>query len=297
METDPDPTVESPPASPREGTPPGSGAMEGDATTVGTSGDPTSQPGSPRRQPRAPDTAHPSDMWFCSMPRCARREGASPTGWGCLQSLISHLRSVHLSAGSAPPDGWLQAHNLRVCLACQELSAVGSRCPGPRCSSAMLAALAAGNSAPRHRHALHFPGRPPGPGHPQLAGHAGHNAAQGTHCGLLQLRPGPEMPAAGRGTRADVGEPGPPSPLPPHRAGLPPRNSAASTACHRSSTPSRSWSPELNGLQQQTTLARGPGPGRRQPRPRTPRLGLRTEQRRPSGPSWPKGHLVGPSSC
>jgi len=82
------------------------------------------------------------------MSRCARREGASPTGCGCLQSLVSHLRSVHLSAGSAPPDSWLQAQNLRVCLACHELSVVGSRCSGPRCSSAVLAALAAGNSAP-----------------------------------------------------------------------------------------------------------------------------------------------------
>jgi len=41
----------------------------------------------------------------------------SQTGCGCLQSLISHLRSVHLSAGSSPPDAWLRARNLRVCLA------------------------------------------------------------------------------------------------------------------------------------------------------------------------------------
>jgi len=117
-------------------------------TAVGTPGDPPSQPDTPRSQPRTPASAHPSGMWFCPMPRCARREGASPIGWGCLQSLVSHLRSVHLSAGSAPPDSWLQAHNLRVCLVCHERSAVGSRCPGPRCSSAVLAALAAGNSPP-----------------------------------------------------------------------------------------------------------------------------------------------------
>jgi len=76
METDLDPTVEDPPASPQEGTPPGSGAMEVDATTVGTPGDPPSQPGSQRTQPRAPASAHSSGMWFCPMQRCARREGA-----------------------------------------------------------------------------------------------------------------------------------------------------------------------------------------------------------------------------
>jgi len=122
--------------------------MELDPTSVVTPGDTPSQPGTLRSQPRAPASAHPTGMWFCPMPRCERREGASPTGWCCMQFLVSHLRSVHLSAGSAPPDSWLQAHNLRVCLACHERSAVGSRCPGPRCSSAVLADLAAGNSAP-----------------------------------------------------------------------------------------------------------------------------------------------------
>jgi len=84
--------------------------MEMDAATVQTPVDPVPQ------QSRKP--AHQSGMWFCPMPRCARREGASPTGWGCLPSLVNYLRSVHLSAGSAPPDSWLRAHNLRVCLAC-----------------------------------------------------------------------------------------------------------------------------------------------------------------------------------
>jgi len=177
-----------------------------DANMARISDYPPSQPGTPRSQPRAPDSAHPSGTWFCPMPMCARREWASPTAWVCLQSLVSHHRSVRLSAGSAPPDSWLRAHNLRVCLACHELSALGSRCPGPRCSTAVLAALAAGNSAPT-------PGAnpiptvrdaPQGPGYPQFAGHADPHAAQGIHCGLLQLRSGPDVPAAGRGTRADV---------------------------------------------------------------------------------------------
>jgi len=221
METDPDPPVEAPPAKPQEGLPPGAGPMEVDSTAVGRPCDPPSQPGTPRSQLRTPASAHPYGIWFCAMPRCPRREGASPTGWGWLQSLVSHLRSVHLSAGSAPPDSWLQAHNLRVCLACHVLSAVGSRFPGPRCSSAVLAALAAGNSAPGANTFSTVRAASPGPEYPPNAGHAGPHAAQGTHCVLLQLRPGPDVPAEGCGTRADVGGPGPPSPLPPHRAGRP----------------------------------------------------------------------------
>jgi len=110
METDTGPAVEAPPANPQESLPTRAGPMEVDSTAVKTPSDPPSQPGTPRSQPRAPASPHLSGMWFCPMPRCARREGASPTGWGCLQSLVSHLRSVHLSAGSAPPDSWLQAH-------------------------------------------------------------------------------------------------------------------------------------------------------------------------------------------
>jgi len=160
--------------------------MEVDPTMVGTPGDLPPLPGTPRPHPRAPASAHPSGMWFCPMPRCARREGASLTGWGCMQSLVNHLRSVHLSAGSAPPDDWLRAHNLRVCLACHELSAMGSRCPGPRCSSAVLAALAAGNSAPPGTNTLSAGrGAPPGPGHPQPTGHTDPHTAQGTHRGLI----------------------------------------------------------------------------------------------------------------
>jgi len=35
-----------------------------------------------------------------------------------------------------------------VCLACREITPQGARCPGPRCSTAVLAALALGNTAP-----------------------------------------------------------------------------------------------------------------------------------------------------
>jgi len=92
METDPDPPVEAPPANPQEGIFPGAGPMEFDPTAVGTPGDPPSQPGLLRSQPRAPASARPSGKWFCPIPRCARRDGALPTGWGCVQSLVSHLR-------------------------------------------------------------------------------------------------------------------------------------------------------------------------------------------------------------
>jgi len=41
--------------------------------------------------------------------------------------------------------------------------------------------------------------------HLEDAGHADPQVAQGNHCGLLQLRPGLDLPAAGCGRRADVG--------------------------------------------------------------------------------------------
>jgi len=40
---------------------------------------PQSQPNDPRSWSRTPASTHPSGMRFCPMPRCARREGASPT--------------------------------------------------------------------------------------------------------------------------------------------------------------------------------------------------------------------------
>jgi len=104
---DPDTPVEAPPANPQEEVPPGAGPMDVEPTALGNTGGPSSQPGSPRSQPRAPASSHASGMWFCFMPWCARREGASMTEWGCLQSLVCHHRSVHLSAGSAPPGSWL----------------------------------------------------------------------------------------------------------------------------------------------------------------------------------------------
>jgi len=61
---------------------------------------------------------------------------------------VSHLLLVHLSTGAAPPDSWLDAHGLRVCLACRDITPQGSRFPAPRCSTAVLAALALGNTAP-----------------------------------------------------------------------------------------------------------------------------------------------------
>jgi len=52
------------------------------------------------------------------------------------------------SASAAPPNAWLHTHGLRVCLACREITPQRSRCPAPRCSTAVLAALALGNTAP-----------------------------------------------------------------------------------------------------------------------------------------------------
>jgi len=139
----------------------GASPMDVDPATVEAPDAAKSKPGRPRSQPRAPASAHPSGMWFCPMPRCARREGASPTGWSCLQWLLSHLRWVHLSAGWAPTDPCLRANTLRVCLACHELSAVGARSSGQRCSSTVLTALAAGNSAPQAQTRSPLSGAPP----------------------------------------------------------------------------------------------------------------------------------------
>jgi len=96
---------------------------------------------------RATASTHPSGMWFCPMPRCTHREGASLTGWSCFQSWVSHLRSVHLSTGAAPPDAWLDSHGLRVCLAFRESTPQGARRPGPRYFTAVLAAIDLGNTA------------------------------------------------------------------------------------------------------------------------------------------------------
>jgi len=113
----------------------------------------------PRSRPRIQPSTQPSGMWFCPMPRCARLEGASPTGWGCLQSLVSLLRSVHLSTGAVPPDACRDAHGLRVCLACRELSSQWVLYPGPRCSTAVLALLALDNNPPlQHKHTRHWQG-------------------------------------------------------------------------------------------------------------------------------------------
>jgi len=148
METEPKLLHEGMQVDAREAPPPAAGPMETEGSSSGGQARVPSQPSTPRSRRRTTAPTHPSGMWFCPMPRCARREGASLTGWGCLQSLVSHLRSVHLSTGAAPQDAWLDTHGLRVCLACWEITAQGAGCPRPRCSTAVVAALAQRNSAP-----------------------------------------------------------------------------------------------------------------------------------------------------
>jgi len=148
METDPEPVHEGALVDARDAPPPHDGRHEnGRALSRRASGD-SIPPQHPRSLPRTTAPTQPLGMWFCPIPRCARREGASPTGWSCPQSLVSHLRSVHLSTGVAPPEAWLDTHGLRVCLACREITPKEARCPGPRCSTAVLAALNLGNTAP-----------------------------------------------------------------------------------------------------------------------------------------------------
>jgi len=117
METDLEPTHVGTHEGTRDAPPPTAGPMETDGPSSGGQARVPSQPSTPRSWPRNTAPTHPSGMWFCPITRCARREGASPTGWGCLQSLVSQLRSVHLSMGAAPPDAWLDTHGLRACLA------------------------------------------------------------------------------------------------------------------------------------------------------------------------------------
>jgi len=133
METDPEPVARDRQGGTRTAPPPATGPMDMDEpSSEGQVRPSSSQPNTPRSRPRTPAPTHRSGMWFCPMSRCARREGASPTGWSCLHSLVSHLRSVHLSTAAAPPDAWLDAHGLRVCLACREINPQGSRWPsGP----------------------------------------------------------------------------------------------------------------------------------------------------------------------
>jgi len=142
----------------RDAPPPAAGPMQMDEYSGEGPPGHMSQPVSPRPRPRTPASTHPSGMWFCPMPRCARRGGASPTGWGCLQSLVSHLCSVHLSTGAAPPDAWLDAQGLRVCLTSREISPEVAWCPEPRYSTAILAALALGKLVHQHRRTRNWPG-------------------------------------------------------------------------------------------------------------------------------------------
>jgi len=203
----------------RDAPPPAAGPMETDEPSSDGQARLPSQPTTPRSLPRTTASTHPSGMWFCPVPRCARREGVSPTGTSCLQSLVSHLRFVHISTGVASPDASLDAYGLRVCLACREITPQGARCPGPHCYTAVLAALELGNTAPPPSTGTLATGRasPGGPGPGTPTGHPDFHAAQDPHRGLLHRRPGTYLPATGPGTGVDMGDPGPPSPIPPHR--------------------------------------------------------------------------------
>jgi len=224
MGTDPGKPVEALPASPRVRVPPDTSPWKWTPPQWQWVGPRMTRPRSPVTRGRSRGRSPRPTRLACGSAPCHGARGArGPRRQdGAVCSPWSHT-SARSTCPRAPPARRLAAdHNLRVCLACQEPSAVGSRCPGPRCSSAVLAALAAGNSAPPGANT--FPagwGAPPGPGNPQSAGHAGSHAAQGTHRGLIQLRPGPDVPAASPGARADVGGPGPSPSLPPHRAGRP----------------------------------------------------------------------------
>jgi len=79
---------------------PATGPMEMDNCFSEGPARPPSKSHTPRPRPRTPvsvrDVVLPSAV--------VRAPRASPTGWGCLQSLESHIRSGHLSTVEATPD-------------------------------------------------------------------------------------------------------------------------------------------------------------------------------------------------
>jgi len=223
METDLEPTHVGTQLGTRNTQPSAAGPMETDGPSLGWQVRVPFQFSTPRSRPRTTAPTHPSGMWFCPMPRCACRDGASTTGWGYLQSLVSNLRSVHLSTGAAPPDAWLDSHGLRVCLACREITPQGSRCPVPRCSTAVLAALAWATRPPPCAGPLASGWASPIGAEPgAVAGNTDSHTAPGPYRGLIHVRPGTGLPAAGPGTGPDMGDPDPPAPIPPASPSRPP---------------------------------------------------------------------------
>jgi len=93
MDTDPEPVNMDVQAGTRDAQPTATGPMNMDEpSTGGQARIPSSQNNTPQPRPLTPASSHPSGIWFCPMSRCARCEGASPTAWSRLQSLVSHLR-------------------------------------------------------------------------------------------------------------------------------------------------------------------------------------------------------------
>jgi len=84
MDTYPEPLRDDMRVDAREALPAATGPMEMDEPSSEGQARLPSQPSTPRPRPLTTASTHPSGMWFCPMPRCARLEGASPTGWSCL---------------------------------------------------------------------------------------------------------------------------------------------------------------------------------------------------------------------
>jgi len=224
MKTDPEPVHEGTQVDTRDAPPPATGPMETEEPSADGQARLPSHASTPRSRPRTTASTHPSGMWFCPMPRCARREGASPTGWSCLQSL-GGLTSAQFTYQQVRPR---RTHGL---------TPMSSVCAWPAGKLPLEGRGARDHAAPR-RYWRRWPWatRPPpsagtlatgratpgelGPGAP--AGNTYSHAAHGPHRGLLHVRPGANLLAAGPGTGADMGDHSPPSPIPPHRPRSPP---------------------------------------------------------------------------
>jgi len=131
-----------------------------------------------------------------------RRNGAPCKRW-CPSSARRTYQPVR-----PPRDAWLDAHGLRVCLACREISPQGEWFPGPRCSTAVPAALALAQgkagTIPAVLDLVHLLGTR------FLTLRRVPIAACSTWARALLL------PPAGLGAGNDMGDPDAPSPLPPH---------------------------------------------------------------------------------
>jgi len=204
METDPKSTHKGMHGDTRNAPPSATVPMEMDEHSTKGQARPQSQSNSHRSRPRTPDSTHTSGMWFCPMPRCACRGGLTD-GMG----LHTVVRVPPPLAGRPRPPGVLGLPG--------DIPTRGA-VPGTTLLHGSSGGTGRGQQCPPSARTLATGMASPGGHGPHtLSGEARLHAALGPHRGLFQLRPGTDLPAAGPGTGAHMGDPGSPPPIPPHR--------------------------------------------------------------------------------